>query len=369
MKIASVDTVPLAIPHDHGGPPTGFGGSSWPTLSILLVRVETDTGLVGWGEAFSYGCIAAVKALVDRTITPFVLGRDASNVAALSHDLQQGLHLFGRYGITMFGISGVDIALWDIAGKAAGLPLRRLLGGPLEATPLAGYASLLKYQDPDLVAQHCTEALGAGYTALKLHETEFPDVSAARDAVGDDVPICIDTNCPWTPRQAHERADRLRELDPYWLEEPIFPPEDFHALARLRHASGLRLAAGENACTAFQFQQMFDAGAVDFAQPSVTKVGGVTELRKVQVLAETHDVTVVPHSPYFGPGWLATLQVLHATRHPGWVERFYTRLEATLYPGFTDPDSNGCFRAPDGPGLGMDPDSDVVRRYALALDG
>lgn len=367
MKIASIETIPISVPHDHGGPPTGFGGSSWPSLSVLLVRIETSDGIVGWGEAFSYGCIASVKAVLDHTIAPLMIGKDASNIARLSYEMQQGLHLFGRYGITMFGISGVDIALWDIAGKAAGLPLRRLLGGPSDAEPMLGYASLLKYRDPELIARHCTEALEAGYSIIKLHETEYAEVAAAREAVGADVPVCVDTNCPWTPRQAHENAARLSELDPYWLEEPIFPPEDFHALARLRQESGIRLAAGENACTAFQFQQMFDTGAVDFAQPSVTKVGGVSEFRKVQTLAEAHDVTVVPHCPYFGPGWLASLQLLHATQHEPWVERFYTKLEATLYPGFTDPDPNGRFRAPEGPGLGMDPDSDVMRDYALTI--
>jgi len=334
-------------------------------LNILLVEVATESGLVGWGEAFSYGCMAAVKMLVDRTLAPFLAGQDASDVAGLSYRMQRSMHLFGRYGITTFGISGVDIALWDIAGKAAGLPLRRLLGGPAEVAPLPGYASLLKYRDPELVAKFAKEAVASGYPAIKLHETGFEEACAAREILGPEVPICLDTNCPWTPRQAHEEARRLAELDLHWLEEPIFPPEDFRALARLRRAGKLPLAAGENACTAFQFQQMFEAGAVDFAQPSVTKVGGVSEFLKICTLAETHDVTVVPHCPYFGPGWLATLQVLSAMPHPGWVERFYTKLEATLYPGFTDPDRQGRFGVPDGPGLGMEPDPGVIAHYAV----
>ncbi len=216
MKIASIETVPIAIPHDHGGPPTGFGGRSWPTLSVLLVKVETDDGFTGWGEAFSYGCMGAVKAVVEETIAPLVIGRDSADIVRLSYDLQQGLHLFGRYGITMFGISGIDIALWDIAGKRAGLPVCQLLGGTPSALPMPGYASLLKYGDPDLVAQHSSEAVDAGYPMLKLHETQVPEVTAARLAVGPDVPIAVDTNCPWTPREAHEMAARLSELDPFW---------------------------------------------------------------------------------------------------------------------------------------------------------
>ncbi|MCY4408663.1 MAG: hypothetical protein OXC15_20030 [Rhodospirillaceae bacterium] len=159
--------------------------------------------------------------------------------------------------------------------------------------------------------------------------------------------------------------------DLYWLEEPIFPPEDFAALARLQQESGVDLACGENACTAFEFRRMLDAGAVRYAQPSVTKVGGVTEFLKVLALAEGYGVTVMPHSPYFGPGWLATLQLLGAlplTGHPGggWAESFYTRLEATLYPGLVSPDERGHFRIPTGPGLGAEPDPDVIRDYRVS---
>ena len=100
----------------------------------------------------------------------------------------------------------------------------------------------------------------------------------------------IDTNCPWTPQEAREAALSFLEFDPYWLEEPIFPPEDYDSLARLQHEVGIPIASGENACTAFEFQKMFNAGAVSFAQPSVTKVGGVTELLKIQTLAEIHGV-------------------------------------------------------------------------------
>ena len=164
--------------------------------------------------------------------------------------------------------------------------------------------------------------------------------------MGEGVPLCVDTNCPWTPAEAREMAARLAPYDLHWLEEPIFPPEDFDALARLQHESGVDLACGENACTAFEFRNMLDAGAVRYAQPSVTKVGGVTEFRKVVALAEARGVTVMPHSPYFGPGWLATLQLLAAmplAGRPGgsWTERFYTRLEATLYPDFVSPVEGG----------------------------
>ena len=370
MKIARIETIPLAVPHRHGGPPPSWGGQAWEALNILLVRVETEDGATGWGEAFSYNCMPAVRAVVDATVAPVLIGRDATDVASINRDLQQGLHLFGRYGITMFGISAVDIALWDLAGKRAGLPLGRLLGGPAEPPPVPGYASLLKYRDPDLVAENVRAALAEGYPAIKLHETEEPEIAAAREAMGDGVPLCVDVNCPWTPEEALARAARLGPYDLHWLEEPIFPPEDFASLARLQRESGVDLACGENASTAFEFRQLLDAGAARYVQPSVTKLGGVTEFLKVLALAETSGAAVMPHSPYFGPGWLATLQLMAAmplTGRPGgpWIERFQTRLEATLYPGLVSPAEGGRFRIPTGPGLGAEPDPDVIREYRV----
>ena len=372
MKITRVDTIALAIPHEHDGPPPAWGGQAWEALNILLVRVETQDGAIGWGEAFSYNCMPAVQAVIDKTIAPILIGRDATTITSIMRDLQQALHLFGRYGITIFGLSAIDIALWDLAAKRAGLPLGRLLGGPSAPPLVPGYASLLKYRDSELVAGKVREALDEGYPAIKLHETGESEVAAAREAMGEGVPLCVDTNCPWTPAQAHVMASRLKAYDLHWLEEPIFPPEDFSALARLQRESGIDLACGENACTVFEFRSMLDAGAARYAQPSVTKVGGVTEFFKVLPLAEARGVKVMPHSPYFGPGWLATLQLLAAmplTGHPegSWIERFYTRLEATLYPEFVSPVEGGRFRIPTEPGLGAEPDADVIRDYRVQV--
>ena len=126
--------------------------------------------------------------------------------------------------------------------------------------------------------------------------------------------------------------------------------------------TGVPLAAGENACTVWEFQKMFEAGAVTFGQPSVTKVGGITEFRKIAVLAEIQNVTLMPHSPYFGPGFLATLQLSSALPAESLLERFYVKPEASLYGDFIDP-VDGFFRMPDGPGLGLDPDPEVVKAY------
>ncbi len=363
MKIARIDSHSIKVPFTFGGNPTGYGGRNWTTNNILLVRVETDTGIVGWGEAFCYGCGDAVNAALHNMVAPIAIGQDARDIAGLSYDLQQKLHLFGRYGLTIFALSGLDIALWDIAGKAANLPLYRLLGGA-RRDGLPAYASLLKYRDPEKVAARVKQAVGEGYRHIKLHETEEAEVRAAREAAGPDVALMVDTNCPWTPEQARHMTLKLRQYDMHWLEEPIFPPEDFAAIARLREGTGIAMAAGENLCTSFQFRDMFAAGAVDYAQPSVTKVGGITEFLKVAALCDTAGVTLMPHSPYFGPGFLATLHLLAARGTPGgMVERYHMDLEASLYGELVLP-MNGKFVVPEGPGLGRDPDPNVIKTYA-----
>lgn len=363
MKIARIETIGIKVPFTFGQAAGGVPARTGTTNNILLVKVQTDNGITGWGEAFCYNCTDAVKAAIHSMVVPLAVGRDARDIVKLLRDLQQELHLFGRYGITMFALSGLDIALWDIAGKAANLPLHRLLGGGGQ-TSLPAYASLLKYKDPERVAARTKLAVQQGYRHIKLHETEEPEVRAAREASGHDVKIMVDTNCPWTPEQARHMTLKLRPYDLHWLEEPIFPPEDFQAIARLRADTGVAMAAGENNCTSFQFREMFAANAVDYAQPSVTKVGGVTEFMKVAALADAAGVMLMPHSPYFGPGFLATLQLMAARGEPGgMIERYHMDLEASLYGDAIDP-VNGGFIVPSGPGLGRDPDPNVLKTYA-----
>jgi L-alanine-DL-glutamate epimerase-like enolase superfamily enzyme len=363
MKIAKIDSILIKVPFTFGRAADGPAAHTGTTNNILLVKVETDTGITGWGDAFCYGCSDAVRAALHSMIAPIAVGRDAADIARLSRDLQHATHLFGRYGITIFALSGLDIALWDIAGKAANLPLHRLLGGAGQ-TSLPAYASLLKYRNPERVAARTKLAIQQGYRHIKLHETEEDEVRAAREAAGHDIKIMVDTNCPWTPEEARHMTLKLRPYDMLWLEEPIFPPEDFAALARLRTGTGVAVAAGENNCTSFQFREMFAAGAVDYAQPSVTKVGGVTEFQKIAALADAAGVTLMPHSPYFGPGFLATLQLAAARGQPGgMIERYHMDLEASLYGELIEP-VNGAFAVPQGPGLGRDPDPHVIKTYA-----
>ena len=165
MRITSVEAIPLKIPFTLGHERSGWSADMFQTLEMVLVRVETDAGLVGWGDAFAYGCQRAVVAAIEDMIAPKVVGADARDIAGLNRQLQRQNHLWGRYGITIFAISGLDIALWDLAGKAAGKPLVQLLGGS-GAAPLPAYASLFRYGDPATVARvtsatSCVRSSGA----------------------------------------------------------------------------------------------------------------------------------------------------------------------------------------------------------------
>jgi D-galactarolactone cycloisomerase len=363
MKITRVEAIPLQIPFTYGADSFKLGTGSWKNLDFCLVRVETDEGMVGWGEAFAYTCRNATVASVRDMIAPIAIGHDASDIGGLHDKIQKQLHIFGRFGITVFALSGLDIALWDLAGKAAGVPLNRLIGGARrEKVPC--YASLLRYAEPRLVTEYCERAIGEGFAAIKLHEIDDAAVQAARDCIPPAIPLTVDVNCEWRTREAIEAAKRWRKHDLLWLEEPVFPPEDFAAIRQVGEAGGIPIASGENLCFATQFEELIASGAVQYVQPSVTKIGGVTEFLKVMALAEARNVRIAPHSPYFGPGALATLHLLSAYGEPSWFEYFYLRPEAKLFGDALDPVKGGL-QVPCTPGLGFDPDPRVIEQFRV----
>jgi D-galactarolactone cycloisomerase len=361
MKIVHIEAIPLSIPCRYGAEGWSLGSGGWKALDFCLVRVDTDTGITGWGEAFSYSCRRAVVAAVTDMIAPIAVGRDATDIAGLHAEIQKRLHIFGRFGITAFALSGLDIALWDIAGKAARKPLHALLGGA-KRERLECYASLLRYADPALVARYCGQAVAEGFGAIKLHEVSEAVIAAARAAVPRSAALLLDVNCEWSVADASAIGRRLAPLGLGWFEEPVFPPEDGKGLRAVGEACGIPIAAGENCCFATQFAALFDARAVQYAQPSVTKVGGVTEFRKVAALAADRGVKLAPHSPYFGPGALATLHLIAALAPEARFEYFYLQADAWLFGGLLAP-KRGALEVPQAPGLGADPDPEVVRRY------
>ncbi len=361
MNIVSVETTVIAVPYEYDGPRHRVAGKDWMTMDTLLVRVETEDGLVGWGEGFGHGAIPATRAALDSLVGPFMVGHDAEDIAATMTEAHRAVHLYGRGGPMTYALSAIDIALWDLAGKRAGLPLARLLGGG--AGPVPAYASLLRYGDPDVVARNAKAAVTAGYGAVKLHEITLAAVEAARAAVGPDVLLMNDTNCPWSAEEACGVADALTPVGLHWLEEPVWPPEDHAGLATVR-ARGVPIAAGENAASLLDFRAMMQAGAVDVAQPSVTKIGGVTEVRKVIALGEAMGVRVVPHCAYFGPGFLASLHLAASMPERPMLERLFLDLVASPFSPWTEAEG-GMLAVPDGPGLGCDPDMAVVERYLV----
>ena len=367
LKIVAIETHVTSIPFDMGAKPVSFGGMGWQAMNTLWLRVVTDQGLEGWGEGFGHACVPATRAVIDTQLAPATLGQDARDIAGLRRRLAQTLHLFGRNGPHVYALSALDIALWDIAGKAAGLPLWRLWGGA-PVPRLTAYASLLRYGAPDLLAAACERAIGQGYRDIKLHETEPPLVATARKAAGPEIRLMMDVNCPWTVAEAVTMARRLRELDLAWLEEPVWPPEDHAGLARLRAVGGVPIAAGENAGGLFEFRALFEAKAIDIAQPSVTKVGGPSAMLEIAALARAFAVRLVPHNAYFGPGYLASLH-LNATMAPDApFERLFIAMDANPLHDLVAAEA-GQVRVPEGPGLGRDPDMDVLRRYAAGEPG
>jgi D-galactarolactone cycloisomerase len=364
MKIVAIETHHIRVPCDIGAAPTAFVGVGWTTLDTLFVRVVTDEGLEGWGEGFGHACCPATRAVIDTQLAQAALGEDARDIRGLMARLAQCVHLFGRNGPHVYALSALDVALWDIAGKAANLPIWRLIGGAPVGT-LPAYASLLRYSAPVEVGKACERVLKQGYGAIKLHEIDVPQVGAARKAAGPDVGIMLDTNCPWTVDQAIAMARRLQPYDLAWLEEPLWPPEDYAGLARVRAEGAMPISCGENAAGLFDVKAMLDMNAVDIVQPSVAKIGGITEVLKIAALAEAMGVRLVPHCAYFGPGFLASLHLAAALAPRGPFERLIVDLEANPYHDLFDV-KDGRVSIPDGPGLGRDPDPEILRRYALS---
>lgn len=364
MKITEIETMIVDIPFHDGGKGEGIGPTTWNKLEMMLVRLADDRGNVGWGEGFGYFVTDATKAVVDRMIAPLLVGAEIDDIPAWNLQTQRRLHLFGRYGITLYAISAVDIALWDLLAKREQQPLYRLLSPTPTQRPINFYASLVRYADSEIAPRVCERALADGFRDLKLHETTMPDIEACRSAVGPGVPLAIDVNGNWSEEFAAEVIPELRSLGASWLEEPTFPPEGFAALASLR-GRGLPLAAGENWCTAVQFRQAFAAEAVDHAQPSVTKVGGISEFLAVNEASIEAGVDLLPHSPYFGPGMHATMHLAAALPNVRQLEWLYVEPEAWLAP-FGKVDAEGNIGLPEADGLGFEPVAEVLEKYRRA---
>lgn len=354
--IRSVTCIPMRLPFHHWTNPPLFAGRPRTTLDSALVRLETQDGMVAWGESY---CVEprALLAIFETLIAPLAKDKPASDPMLLP-SMQRTLHNLGRSGPVVHALAGLDIALWDWRAKRAGVPLHELLGGK-RRDRVRAYASLLQYyDDAELLDAVSTRALQEGYAEIKLHERSAEALSAVRRAAGPRTPVMVDTNCAWLPDEAPGAIEAMREHDPFWIEEPLWPPEDGRALARLQASCGVPLAVGENASSAHALKEMIDQESVRYVQPSVIKLG-LSAARDIARHCQGTAVVCAPQVAFFGPGYLASLHLIAAQQREVSLERLYVRLAHTPYQQ-TVPIQDGWARVPDAPGLGADPEPELV---------
>ncbi len=362
MKIKSVEPIILKIPFTDGSSGTGLFPSTWNELEIVLVKITMEDGLVGWGEGFGYFCSEAVASMISSVLAPILTGRVIDDPRDINIELQKNTVLSGRYGISTFAISAVDIALWDLFAKERGVSISSLLGNK-KRSEVQTYASLVRYGNLDLVLKYTEKALKEGFHDIKLHEISMSEIQGVRNTFGNDFSLTVDLNCNWSAEFTRNVIPELIHLKIKWLEEPIFPPEDFQLLADLR-SLGLPIAAGENACTSIQFSQMINVKAVDYLQPSITKVGGISEYKIIQDINKSEKISIAPHSPYFGPGFLATLQMAAIDENFSVFEYLFIEPESWVYKNMPLP-VNGLIKIPQDIGLGIDPNPEIINRYRV----
>jgi L-alanine-DL-glutamate epimerase-like enolase superfamily enzyme len=359
--IASVTCIPMRLPFHHWNPPPLFAGRPRDKLDSALVRVQTQDGTVAWGESY---CVEprALVAVFESLVEPLARGKQADD-ETLMPSMQRMLHNLGRSGPVVHALAGLDIALWDLRAKRAGVPLYALLGGKRRSR-IRAYASLLQYYgDAERLASVTARALGEGYTEIKLHERTADALAAVRRAAGAGVPIMVDTNCAWQPGEAQAAIAAMAPHDPYWIEEPLWPPEDHRALATLKRECRIPLAVGENAGSACELERLVDEAAAHYVQPSVIKLG-LTAAWRISQRCTGSPVVCAPQVAFFGPGYLASLHLIAAQQTEVALERLYVELAHVPY-GHDVPVEGGWVEVPEKPGLGADPEPALAEgRYS-----
>src|SRR5215204_6302750 len=362
ITITAIDTIGLRIPFDIGAPPPMTHGVPRTHIESLYIRVETSRGIVGWGESFGTARPMVIAAF-DHWVRRLAVGQSVADTGLIARIERMHLSL-GRAGPMMNALSGLDIALWDIRGKLEGVPVSTLLGGA-KRTHVECYASLMQYYgNPEYLKRNTARALEQGYRWIKLRERTPEAVAIARDVIGPDIPLMVDTNCAWTSTEAEAAVTAMAPMKPYWVEEPIYPPEDFEALADLRKATGVPLGMGENATSLNDFRTMVATGAADYVQPSIVKIGGISAMAKVAAQVEDAGATCVPNAFYIGPGYLAALHCMAAKQKNAPLERMFANLAATPFSKMVALIDSGI-EVPRGPGLGADPEDDLIARFKV----
>ncbi|TMS56682.1 mandelate racemase/muconate lactonizing enzyme family protein [Imbroritus primus] len=374
-KIISVRAIPLSfkLPEDRQ---ITVGIGTTTKRDAIIVRVETEDGVVGYGEAHPGRSPGAVCSLIDSTLAPAVVGMDAFDSTGIwdkLYKMQIASHGLGT-GAAL-AISGIDMAVWDARGKLCNVPLYKLLGGSNK--PIKAYAGGISmgFQPPESLAEEVMRYVARGYKAVKLRfgDTVAKDVARmrlVRQTVGEELEVLADINAAYDLEQVRRLVPAIEECRLGWLEEP-FGCNNHGAYRSLKSIMGLvPIAAGENHYTRYAFAQLLEAGAVQIFQPDVSKTGGVTETMRIAALLSAWGYQIHPHSSATGLNHAACLHILAAVDNAGYFEACVSDYNPfrDMFGELPPIDANGNVRPPEGPGLGFEVDEDLFRKYPL-IDG
>jgi L-alanine-DL-glutamate epimerase-like enolase superfamily enzyme len=346
-----------------------------PARTAVLVQIETDSGLTGVGESACFGGPWETTAtLVEQEIAPYYVGQDPFLVEKLWTATYQGTIQHGRRGAVIAALSGVDIAVWDLIGKAMGRPLYQVLGGFADSVP--AYASGGFYSEgkgPAELADEVASYLNQGFTAAKIKlgglspAADLERVAAVRAAIGPDVPLMVDANSNWDVPTALKMVRALEAFDVAWVEEPV-APDDIEGCARVAAATRLPIAGFEQETTRFGFKPFILAQALQIVQPDVIWAGGITECRRIAALASAWNLPCVPHVFSSGVCLAANLHFIASIPNGRWLEHDCNPnpLRLELIGGAIALGKDGRVALPQGPGLGVELDAATVQRYRLA---
>ncbi len=369
----------------------GYSQQYYDKRTAHLVEVETDEGVTGWGECFGPGAVAlANKGIVEQVIQPMILGMDPLDRDVIWHKVYNLMRDHGQKGMPLQSLSGVDIALWDIAGKVAGLPVHKLIGGAHRSSVTAyGYGMMLR---PEPVAEmearfvdEAAEIKAMGFAATKMKVGVGPkdDVrlaTAVRKGVGEDFRFMADANHAYTTSDAFYVGRGLEELGAYWFEEPV-APEDLDGYAELRAGLKVNISGGEAEFNRWGWRRLLEARGLDIAQPEVCALGGISEYLRVLALCHAHFTPVINHVWGSAVSVATNLQLLAAMPTlPGGLFPWEPMLEFdTTDNKFRDEllaepldiqgqvkRNDGRVMIPQGPGLGVTPDRAFIERFRIA---
>jgi D-galactarolactone cycloisomerase len=388
MRIAAIKSFILRVPIKE----KAFLSSQcpFPERNSFLVRIETDTGLVGWGEGGQYGPPEPLLACVEHVLAPLLIGKDPLQPVVLSEHLYSVTRDFGQRGPYIEAISAIDIALWDIKGKHYKAPVCELLGGAYQES-ITAYATGCYYPYNDFekgitnlesLAKEAEGFLAKGFKVVKIKigllriEEDIKRVETIRKVVGDDFKIFVDCNHAYNFTTAKKVAGYLEKFNIDFLEEPV-PPEDLDGYSRLRLETSIPIAGGECFYTAYDFRRALEKGCLDIMQPDICVSGGFTEFIKIRSMAVAWNIKVIPHVWGSGVAIAAAIQAI-ATLQPApytYVPIPYQNLSVIEYDQSPNPLRDELLQEPfqlvDGkvivpkkPGLGIELNDDVLKRYS-----